>query len=58
MASAFHILGVRHLRRWASGALLAGGILFVIGFGASGALMGIRDDGMTWGVPVLAHVAS
>jgi len=40
------------------GALVAGGILFVIGFGASGALMGIRGEGLNWGAAVLAQVAS
>jgi hypothetical protein len=49
MARTVHILGhfARHSR--VLGALAAGGILFVIGFGASGALMGIRGEGLIWG---------
>ena len=40
------------------GAFVAGGILFVLGFGASGALMGIRGESLNWGAAVLAQVVS
>ena len=56
MARTIHILGHINRRSRVLGALAAGGILFVLGFGASGALMGIRGDGMTWGPRILAQV--
>ena len=56
MARTIQILGHITRRSRVLGALAAGGILFVIGFGASGALMGIRGEGMIWGPRILAQV--
>jgi len=54
------VQNIGHLSRRSRvlGALVAGGILFVIGFGASGALMGVRGQGLNWGAAVLAQVVS
>lgn len=58
MATSSNALFVSSRHSHSLGLLVAGGILFVIGFGASGAMMGIRGDGMNWGALVLAQVVS